>query len=119
MSNIISENITRTDQSNEKQNVTTQINSSRQQTLEYQRSHSFQEDNTNNTSTKELNNFNAAKKSESNFDINKASYCFRSPNSIESINVPSPAGSLEQFDVMSTPLSVDDTSDLYVAENTK
>jgi hypothetical protein len=41
---------------------------------------------------------------------------FRNPNSIESIAVPSPASSLEQFDFMATPLSVTDdtTSDTSI-----
>jgi hypothetical protein len=124
MSNIKPENLSRTDQSidTEKQTSSTLINSNKQQTLNYQRSNSFQDENIilNNTITQEFNNFNATRKSESNNDLNKAlNYFFRSPNSIESVNAPSPAGSIEQFDVVSTPLSVDDTSDLYLAENTK
>lgn len=35
---------------------------------------------------------------------------FKNPNSIESMVVPSPAGSLEQFEIINTPLSVDESS---------
>ena len=48
-----------------------------------------------------------------NNNNNNSQQIFRNPNSIESTAVPSPAGSLEQFDFMATPLSVTDdaTSD--------
>ena len=48
-----------------------------------------------------------------------SNYYFRNPNSIESIAVPSPAGSLEQFDVTTTPLSADDTSDTSIIDSLK
>jgi hypothetical protein len=45
---------------------------------------------------------------------------FRNSNSIESLTVPSPAGSLEQFDLTATPLSVDDgVSNTSNLENAK
>jgi hypothetical protein len=117
MSTIRPENQTRADQSSESVKPS-------KQALDYQRSNSFQEDNSiiNNKITQEFNNINTSKKSESTNDlikVNNLNYCFRSPNSIESVNAPSPAGSIEQFDVISTPLSVDETSESYLIENNR
>ena len=50
---------------------------------------------------------------------NNANYFFRNPNSIESIAVPSPASSLEQFDLTTTPLSTDDNSDASILDAIK